>query len=117
MFKILETTIDSVIEMQIEGEVLAEDYERLEAAIKEKLEKTDKVNILCRVKELSNITAGAILEDFKLGIKHYKNIGKIAVVSSEDWTEWVTKLSAILPVETKHFNMEEIGEAWSWVKN
>ncbi len=117
MFKILETAVDSVIEMEVEGEVTAEDYEVLEEAIKDKLKETDQVNILCRVKELSKITAQAILEDFKLGVKHYKNIGKIAVVSSEDWTEWITKLSAILPVESKHFDTEEIDEAWSWVKN
>ena len=117
MFRILESGVNSVIEMEVKGDVTKDDYERLEEAIKEKLKETDKVNILCKITELSSITAKAILADFKIGVKHYRNINRMAVVSAKEWIEWWSKLGAILPVEIKHFNTDEIDQAWNWIKD
>ena len=116
MFRILETDVESVIELEVKGDVTKEDYEKLEEAIKQKLDQTKSVNLLCKITELSSVTAEAIIKDFKFGVKHYNDIEKMAVVSSKNWVQWMSKLGAVLPVKLKHFEPNQIDEAWQWVK-
>ncbi|EEG76200.1 SpoIIAA family protein [Dethiobacter alkaliphilus] len=116
MFRILETDVESVIEFEVKGDVTKKDYEKLEEAIQQKLAQTNSVNLLCRITELSSVTAEAIIKDFKVGVEHYKNINKMAVVGSAEWVQWMSKLGAVLPVDIKHFEPHQIDEAWEWVK-
>ena len=116
MFTIYPTDDERVIELEIKGDVTKEDYALLEDAIKEKLKEMEHVNLLCRITEFSGITAQAVLKDFKLFIKHYSNIRKMAVISTKDWIEWMTKLGAVLPVEMKHFELDDYDQAQRWVK-
>jgi hypothetical protein len=117
MFKIHETDDKSLIELEVKGDLTKEDYDRLEEAIVEKLKESEKVNILGRITELSGMTAEAILADFKLLVKHYSSIEKMAVVSSKEWVEWVSKLGAVLPVEIKYFDVDESDLARNWLMN
>ncbi len=115
MFRILEPVDKSVLEIEIKGEVTKEDYDRLENAIESKLNESEKVNMFCRITELSGITAEAILSDFKLFAKYYDKIEKMAIISTEDWAEWVSKLGAVLPMEVMHFDPEDEELAWQWL--
>lgn len=115
MFDILETVDKTVLEIEIDGEITKDDYDRLDQAIIEKLKETEKVKLFCWIKDLSGITAEAIISDFKLLVKHYTNIEKMAIVSTEDWIEWVTKLEAVLPMEVKYFDNDEKDLAWKWL--
>lgn len=115
MFKVMETVDKSVLEIEIEGEVTKEDYERLDKAIEKRLSESEKVNMYCRIIELSGITAAAIISDFKLLAKYFSKIEKMAVVSDKEWTEWVSKLGAVLPMEIIHFEVHEKELAWRWL--
>ena len=115
MFKIKETVDKSVLEIEVDGELTKEDYDRLEQSIEKRLTESDKVNMFCRIIELSGMTAQAILSDFKLFAKYYGKIEKMAIVSSKEWTEWVSKLGAVLPMKIIHFDEDEQEKAWRWL--
>ncbi|MGM0651783.1 MAG: STAS/SEC14 domain-containing protein [Bacillota bacterium] len=115
MIRIIETVDESVLEVEIEGELTRNDYDRLEKAIENKLSESEKVNMLCRIIEFSGITAKAVLSDFKLLAKYYAKIEKIAIISMKDWAEWVAKLGAVLPMEVMYFDADETDMAWKWL--
>jgi len=115
MIRILETIDKSVLEVEIEGELTKEDYDRLEKAIESRLSESGKVNMLCKIIEFSGITAEAILSDFKLLAKYYDKIEKMAIVSTKQWAEWVAKLGAVLPMDVMHFDPDETDNAWQWL--
>ena len=115
IIRILETIDKSVLEVEIEGELTKEDYDRLEKAIESKLSESGKMNMLCRIIGLSGITAEAILSDFKLLAKYYDKIEKMAIVSTKEWAEWVAKLGAVLPMEVIYFDADETDMAWQWL--
>jgi hypothetical protein len=115
MLEIKETVDKSMLEIEVKGEVTKEDYDRLEKAIEKRLSETDKVNMYCKIIDISGITAEAILSDFKLFAKYYNKIEKIAIVSDKEWVEWVSKLGAVLPMEVMHFDTDEKEMALRWL--
>lgn len=115
MFKVMETVDKSVLEIEVKGEVTKDDYDRLEKAIEKRLSESEKVNMYCRIIEISGITAEAILADFKLLAKYFSKIEKMAIVSGKEWTEWISKLGAVLPMKIMHFDVDEKELAWRWL--
>lgn len=115
MLEIMETVDKSVLEIEVKGEVTKDDYDRLEKAIEKRLNESEKVNMYCSIIEFSGLTAEAIFSDFKLFAKYYDKMEKMAIVSGKEWTEWVSKLGAVLPMEIMHFDVDEKEMALRWL--
>jgi hypothetical protein len=120
MIKVMPESQGNVIGLKFSGKITTREYEatvipRLEAVLKEH----SKVRLMYVVEEgFQGAEAGAVWDDTKLGVKHRNDFDKLALVGGAKWMEWLTKLCAkLISGETKTFPLEQIQEAWAWLKS
>ncbi|MDJ0508576.1 MAG: STAS/SEC14 domain-containing protein [Crocosphaera sp.] len=118
MIKLLKGQRDSILLLEAEGKVTGDDYQSVVIpALENKLKQHQKI---CLLYELGNHFSGfdflAIWEDFKLGLTHWSDFEKIALVSDIQWIRIVSKvLGFILPYPLKVFHNNQLSQAEEWV--
>ena len=120
MINILEDAPDNVAAFRATGEVTKDDYDNIVIpSIDALVKKQDKINFLLVVDaKMKNFTAGALLKDLAVGLRHFTKWHKMAIVSEESGVIRFTDFfSYIAPGEAKGFTHAELEEAKHWVSN
>ncbi len=85
------------------------------------LERIDKAHghihfLLILETAVKNFTLGAWLEDIWMGIKHFRGLKRVAIVTDEKAVETITdKFSFFMPGKAKGFRLSEAEAAKKWV--
>lgn len=118
MINFLTVKNDLVLALEAEGKVTGDDYQSLVIpAIETKLRQYKKIRLLYELgHEFSGFDLKAMWEDFKLGLKHWTDFEKIALVSDIQWIRRVTQLIGfILPYPVEVFHNNQLSQAQEWV--
>jgi hypothetical protein len=118
MIEILEGFPDSVVAFSAKGRVTKRDYDEvLIPEVKEALGRRRKIRCYYELgPEFSGFDAGAMWEDFRLGIESFLRWERVAVVTDVDWIRAAVNVFRFLvPGEIRTFGMHESAEARSWV--
>jgi hypothetical protein len=100
------------------GKVGADDYrDVLIPAVESALEASDKIRLLYVLGErFDGVSAGAALEDLKLGLEHVRNWERMAVVTDHEWIGHSIKaVGWMIPAKIRIFGVAERAEAEAWV--
>lgn len=83
MIEQLEGFTDDILAIRISGKVTVDDYrDRLIPAALDKMARHKSLKIYCEIGEdFASYTAGAAWEDLKMGINHWGDFGKAAIVT------------------------------------
>ncbi|MBC8242367.1 MAG: STAS/SEC14 domain-containing protein [Alphaproteobacteria bacterium] len=117
--ELIEGLPADVVALEARGILTSQDYQNtLTPLIKERLKSHDKLKLLCVLgKEFEAISGGALWDDARLGIVHYFDFSRIAIVSDIGWIRNSVKLFAPLMAAHVHvFREAELEEAKSWIK-
>jgi hypothetical protein len=119
MIEVMSESQGNAIGLKFSGKITTQEYEetlipRLEAIFKEH----GKARLMYVVEDdFQGAEAGAMWDDTKLGVKHRNDFEKLALVGGPKWMEWLTKLCAkFISGETKTFPLEQLKDAWVWLK-
>jgi hypothetical protein len=118
MIEAIEGLPDGTIGARFSGEVIAEDYSKtMIPLLEDALRSHDKLKVLVVFDEgFTGYAAGAVWEDSKLGIQHWRGFERIAVVSDTDWIETMVKAgSFMMPCPVRTFDLDETDEARRWL--
>lgn len=118
MIKFLREQKDNVLRLEAEGKITGDDYKLvIIPAIESKLKEYPKIRLLYELgNHFSEFDFLAIWEDFKLGLKHWSDFEKIALVSDIYWIRILTRLfGLILPYPLKIFHNNQLSQAEEWV--
>jgi hypothetical protein len=118
MIDIIPTNTINVIGCKIDGKINREDIEKLANYIEESLLKNKKLRIYVEVAKLEGISLEALFKDLKLGIKHFNDFDKKAIVTDKEWMKKVAGVAdKIFPnIEVRCFSFEEKQKALEWAK-
>lgn len=88
-------------------------------AVESALKQHEKIRLYYQIDpDFSGIEAGAVWEDFKVGMEHLLRWERIAVVTDVDWIRrTVRAFSFVMPGEVKVFSFDEAAKAQSWIIN
>jgi len=118
MIEMLEGLPEGVVGAVAKGRVSRKDYDEIlipavEAAFKDR----EKVRFYYELgREFSGIDAGAMWEDFRVGIGHFSGWERIAVVTDVDWIRHaINAFRFLVPCETRIFPTSAAAEARRWV--
>lgn len=115
----LPSSTDDILEFEFSGAVTDEDYKTvLIPAIDEAIEKSDTVRLLVILASgLKDFTFGAMLQDARTGMKHWRGFDRAAVVTgSKGMANAIRAFSVFMPCPVKTFGEGEADEARRWLR-
>lgn len=119
MIEIRDTHSDGLIEIRMVSPVTEDDYKTtLVPAIDAALAKHDRVRLLAVIEaKISDFTLGAIFQDSRLGLKHWRGFDRVAVVTDNSIiAASVSAFSIFMPCPVMKFDMDEQDEARRWLR-
>jgi Protein of unknown function (DUF3478). len=118
MLTIMQGLPDTVAGIHAQGNVTKDELDHiLIPALDDLVARTGDIRYLLVLDtDLTNWDIGAWLSDAAVGIKHFTKWKKIAVVTDKTVVQKFTDLfSAVVPGDSKGFEMNELEEAKKWV--
>jgi hypothetical protein len=118
MIEILPNLPDHVVGVIASGKVGAADYETvLIPAVDAALKTHDRIRLLYQLgPAFTGFTSGAMWDDMKVGIAHFRKWEKVAVVTDHEWLAGAARMFAfVFPCPVKVFSDGELREAEIWI--
>lgn len=118
MLRILSDFPDNVVAAAARGVVTRRDYQDiLVPRVDITLKRHPKVRFYYELgSEFSGMEAGAIWEDFKIGVEHLSRWERVAVVSDVDWIRHaVNVFRFLIPGDVRIFATSEAAAAREWI--
>ncbi len=118
MLKRIDGLPTSVIGLRAEGKLTPSDYEKVFVPILEEAYRAgQRVHLLYQLgPEFSGFTPGAVMEDFRVGMKYLRLFERCAVVSDIEWIQAATRVfGSLVTCPTKAFKNDELKQATEWL--
>ncbi len=116
MIKKLSDMPPGVIGFEASGKLHAEDYRDVVLPAIERAATVGDVRFVIVMTEFDGMTGGALWQDLKLGIEHFRAWRRIALVTDISWMHHLTDMFGwMTPGETKTFSVAELDAALAWV--
>ena len=113
--ELVESPDGRMVEVQVTGKLSKEDYEYFVPRT-EKLMQNGKVRILFSMHEFSGWEMGALWEDIKFDIKHFKDIDRLAMVGDKKWEHGMAMFcQPFTTAKLQYFDQSEIEQARAWL--
>lgn len=107
---------DNVLEVAVTGKLTKQFYEKLVPAVDAQIEQFGKLRILFVMQNFHGWTAGAVWEDLKFDLKHWKDIERLAIVGESKWQQGMASFCKPFTKATvKYFEHNKIDDAREWV--
>jgi hypothetical protein len=105
-----------VIGFEASGKLEAEDYRDVVLPALERAAKNGEVRFLIEMTSFDGMSGGALWEDLKVGVEHFRAWKRIALVTDIEWVSHLTGLFGwMTPGEVKVFPRAGRNEAIAWV--
>ena len=116
MITYYEVSETNIIEVTVDGKITAQDFDELVEKFEAAMERHGKVRVLEHVKSFGGMPLSKWWEDFKFGIKHWRDVERAAVVADKKWIElWTKVVKPFVKCEVRYFASAEIEEARQWL--
>jgi SpoIIAA-like len=118
MIKLLTGFPDNVLAVACEGHVTRQDYQDvLIPAIEAALQRHQKLRIYYEVTpQFNGIDAGAVWDDFRVGIGHLSRYERMACVTDVEWIRLaMNAFRFLMPGNLRVFPLSEADEARRWI--
>ena len=119
MLQFINDLPDDVVGIHAIGEVTKEDFDQvLIPKIDDLSKRQGEIKYLLVLEtDVSNFTLAAWWKDLVMGLKHFTEWKRIAVVSDQKGVEWFTDaFKYFIPGNSKGFALNELEEAVEWIK-
>ncbi len=116
--KLLSHLPDNVVGIAASGQVDANDYETvLIPAIEMALQKHRRIRLLYQLgPEFNGFTTGAMWDDAKVGLAHWKAWERVAVVTDVPWVAHATRMfKFLMPSVVRVLSLNEQADAEKWI--
>ena len=115
MIKELSDLPPGVTGFEASGTLRAEDYHDVVLPALERAFASGEVRFVVVIPEFHGMSGGAVWEDLKTGVEHFRAWKRIALVTGIDWMRYMTELFGwMTPGEVKVFPLAQRDEAIAW---
>jgi hypothetical protein len=110
-------TSDGYLEVQATGKLTKEFYQELVPAVEAQIEEFGKLRILFVMRDFHGGTAGAIWEDLKFDLKHWKDIERLAIVGENKWEQGMAAFcKPFTKASIRYFEHGQLENARQWLR-
>lgn len=106
-----------ILDVHISGKLTKHDYELFVPDFERLLREHGKPSVLFDMSGFNGWEAGALWEDVKFDIKHFADIGKIAMVGHKKWEKGMAMFcKPFTTASIRYFDEADIAEARKWLE-
>jgi len=117
MLEILPESSGNVIGARVGGRLGGDECKLLAGRIEALIEEHKTVRLLLDVSECDRVDPAAAWEEFVMGVKHWNDLERIAIVGGAKWSHAAANtLNRLAHGEAEHFSAAELAGAWVWVR-
>ncbi len=119
MLQFINDLPDDIVGIHAIGEITKEDFDKvLIPRIDDLAKRQGEIKYLLVLEtDVSNFTLAAWWKDLVMGLKHFTQWKRIAVVSDQKGVEWFTDaFKYFIPGNSKGFALNELDQAVQWIK-
>ena len=115
MIKELNDLPPGVTGFEATGTLNAEDYRDVVLPALERAFASGEVRFVVVIPEFHGLSSGALWQDLKMGVEHFRAWKRIALVTDIEWMNDVTSLFGwMTPGEVRHFPLAQREQAITW---
>ncbi|MDQ3192907.1 MAG: STAS/SEC14 domain-containing protein [Bacteroidota bacterium] len=117
MIKLLEDTLEDIMEIRIAGKINQEDYDIINPTLEKITQEYKHPKAYVEISDVDIPTLQMVWEEFQK-TPDFKKLEKCAVIASKEWQETFDKLygNQTNP-KVKYFHIDEKARAKSWLKS
>src|ERR1044072_3048697 len=105
-----------ILEVQVTGKLTKEAYQEFVPLIEKMVGQHGKVRILFHMRDFHGWEVGALWEDIKFDMKHFKDIERLAVVGESKWQQGMAAFCKPFTSATiRYFDHGQLKEAETWI--
>ena len=106
-----------IVEVKLSGKLHKEDYQHFVPTMERLIGQHGKVRVLVELHDFHGWDAGALWEDFKFDLKHFKDIERLAIVGDSKWEKGMaTFCKPFTTAEVRYFDVKDIAQARQWIE-
>ncbi|QDT88764.1 MULTISPECIES: SpoIIAA family protein [Gimesia] len=106
----------NVVRVHVSGKLTKEDYELFTPQVEQWISKYGKLRILFEMEDFHGWTAGALWEDIKFDLKHFKDIKKIAMIGEKSWEHGMAVFCRpFTKAKIQYFDQSQAEDAETWI--
>lgn len=100
---------------EVTGTIRAEDYRDVVLPALERAAAGGEVRFVVVIPEFDGMSGGALWQDLKVGIEHFRVWKRIALVTDIEWMNRMTSMFGwMTPGEVRHFPLAQRDDAITW---
>lgn len=108
----------NIVEFTVDGDVTQDDYDAVIREVDAVIADYGSVDLLEEVRDIGRIPLSVFRDDLKWVMKHWKQIGRTAVVCDKRWIEaLLAVMRPMVSTELRHFDLDSIDEARAWLRD
>jgi hypothetical protein len=105
------------LSVKLSGKLAKEDYEKFVPEVESLIKSHGKIRILLQMHDFHGWTVGALWEDIKFDMKHFKDIERLAMVGDRKWEAGMAAFCKPFTSATvRYFDESEIDAARKWIE-
>jgi hypothetical protein len=106
-----------ILVVPVSGKLERADYDRFVPEFERLIQQHGKIRVLLETHDFHGWTAGALWEDIKLDIKHFRDIERLAVVGEKKWEKGMTTFcKPFTTAQVRFFDHDHAEEARAWLE-
>jgi len=108
----------SVLEAHVSGRLTDEDYRQFAPEVEKIVNKHGKIRMLTDMHDFHGWNTSGLWEEFKLDVRHAKNLERLAIVGEKKWQEWMSRVcQPFTDAEIRYFDRSDMAQAQTWIQN
>lgn len=105
-----------VLEVQVSGKLTSEDYKQFTPEFERLIRQHGKISVLFEMRDFHGWETGALWEDIKCDVKHFKDIEKLAMVGDKKWEQGMARFCRPFTTATiRYFDIADRESARAWI--
>jgi SpoIIAA-like len=115
--KIKESDGGKVLEVRATGKLAKEDYEHFVPLAESLIAKHGKIRVLFEMHDFHGWEAGALWDDIKFDVKHFRDIERLSLVGESKWEKGMSVFcKPFTTAKIKYFDIKDIDQARTWLE-
>jgi hypothetical protein len=112
-----EEASGKVLVIKLTGKLTKEDYENVLPEVERLIKAHGKLRMLVQMHDFHGWTAGALWQDIKFDLKHFRDIDRLALVGEKAWEHGMAVFcKPFTTAAVRYFDRGDADQAESWVQ-